>query len=298
MGDIDGITPSSRYPRSATIAQQTALKALNKARIAVHLPIVNEIASLNKSAQSHADFVTNHCVEYGNLGLSPHEESKSYGDDFTGQWPWDRTAAAGYHGMGVGEVIAFYADPNEAVDAWVNTLYHRLLIFDTGLLEVGYGKSIGRPTCPMPYKKTDVMDLGMGSSSASAPNWVFYPPDGAHDIPRAFDGYESPQPPVPKGGYPAGTMITLQLKTDRVQWTAHKITEVDTHWKVPHMAISNIPNKDAGVDNDPQAMSGMKPYLALYALDPLKPHTKYRVDIQMNLDGENLGLATTFTTGD
>jgi len=292
------VQTAGKYPASANPDQKEALFALNNARKAVGLPIVNELATLNKSSRAHADFITHHCLQYANLGLSPHEEDKAYGDDFTGVKPWDRMMAAGYKGNGWGEVIAFYASPDASVNAWVNSLYHRLLIFDPGLLEIGYGKSIGPASCTGMFRKTDVMDLGLGAPSPRAPDHVFYPPDGGVDIPRAFEGYESPQPPVPKGGYPAGTMITLQMKTDRVQWLGHKITEVDTTREVPHMAISNLPNQEAGVDNDTHAMSGMKPYLALYAYDPLNPDTKYRVVIQINLNGENLGLATTFTTGE
>lgn len=292
ISEVDTTPPEGKYPRTATIAQQSALKALNKARLAVKLPVVNELAILNQAAQAHAAFVTNHCSEYDGLGLSPHEEDPSYGDDFTGTWPWDRTSAAG-----VGEVIAFYADPNAAVDAWVNTLYHRLLIFDMRLVEIGYGKSEGKASCPRPYGKTDVMDLGMGSIPTSVPDFIFYPPDGAIGMPKSFEGNESPQPPIPKGGYPSGTMITLQIQKN-VQWLGHKITEVDTKRDIPHMAISNVPDTDAHVAEDPQSMSGINPYLALYPYAPLNPNTRYRVEVRINLAGENLGLATTFTTGE
>ncbi len=299
-GDTKGDTAviKGKYPPSASPAQQAALKALNKVRRELGLSIADESAQLNKSAQAHADFVTNHCREYDGYGLSPHEEDPSYGDDFTGKWPWDRAAAAGYHGQGVGEVIAFFASPGPAVDAWVNSLYHRLLILDMGLQVIGYGKSVGQSSCPWPYGKMDVMDLGLGAPPQNAPRFVLYPHDGAVGVPRKFEGYESPQPPKPKDGYPAGTMITLQLRdSSRFQWTEHKIIELDNQWEVPHMAVSNVPNTDVGIEKDPQAMQGMRPYLALYPDDPLKPDTKYRVVIGINLGGQNLGVRTTFTTG-
>ena len=300
QGADAGLTDTQQqgtYPDSATLSQRMALQELNRVRALVGLPIVNEVAALNKAALAHAKFITRHCRQYANMGVSPHQEDSSFGDGFTGQWPWDRTAAAGYpQTMGVGEVIAFVAAPTEAVDQWVDSLYHRLLIFDLGLKEIGYGKSKDT-NCTNLYGHVDVMDLGIGMPSPSAPAVVLYPPDGATDVPRAFNGYESPQPPVPKGGYPSGTMITAQLRDVRVQWTGHKLIEVDTKRDVPHMAVSNVPNPEAGVDKDPQAMSGMKPYIAIYAHSPLNPNTKYRVEIKMNLEGENLMVASEFTTG-
>jgi hypothetical protein len=61
------------------------------------------------------------------------------------------------------------------------------------------------------------------------------------------------------------------------------------------MAISNVPFGE--IKQDPNAMEGLAPYVAIYAYDPLKPNTQYRVELKMNVEGEALSIASMFTTG-
>lgn len=282
------------FPPDATPQQIAALKALNQYRVASGLGPVDEHEALNAAAQSHAEFIVTHCQDYKNEGLSVHKQNPDW-DGFTGTNAWNRTAHFGYQSNGVAEVIGFVNNPEKAVDGWMGTLYHRLPLLDPATIEVGYGNSgIGGGTCTYPlYKKADVMDLSYGFVEQDVV--VVYPPDGAVDVPPAFDGYESPQPPKPPDGYPSGTIITVQFgKSIGFKVLGHHLLENATD-PVEHRFLAPFADATHDVMKDPNA-SMADNNVSLYAHKPLKSGTTYRAIIDLERGGKPLHIETTFVT--
>ena len=271
-----------------------ACEALNDVRLRVGLDTVDLNPALDEAADRHARFVLDHCDQYGSSGLSPHNESSAFGSDFSGADPMQRAMNAGYQGYAVGEVIAFVDDPEGSVQTWLNSLYHRLLILDPTAFEIGYGHGTVNKACRYRlYRHIDVMDIGLGHGGGV--ECFVYPEDGATDIPPEFNGMETPQPPPPPGGYPSGTIVTVQCLGKGWKWVSHKIVD-NGGQELPHVAISNIPSPEAGVQKDPYALTSMTAYLALYTYEPLRPGSKYTVEVEVQRAGQTTHIKSSFTT--
>ncbi|NOZ01416.1 MAG: hypothetical protein GXP54_05945 [Deltaproteobacteria bacterium] len=282
------------YPPDATKQQIAALDRLNAYRLASSVAPVDEHEALNAAAQSHAEFIVNHCQDYKNSGLSVHQENSDW-SGFTGVNVWNRVSHFGYSSSGVAEVIGFVNNPEAAVDGWIGTLYHRLPLLDPATMEVGYGNSgIGGGTCNYPlYKQADVMDVGMGFVAEDAV--VVYPPDGAKGVPGSFNGYESPQPQKPPGGFPSGTIITVQFgKPIGFEVQGHHLLENGTD-PVEHLFLAPFADDLHDVLKDPNA-SFADNNVTMYAYKPLKSKTTYRAIIDLLRGGKPLHVETTFTT--
>lgn len=285
---------SGHYPPDATPQQIAALKRVNEYRVASGLGPIDEHEALNAASQSHAEFIVKHCQDYKNSGLNVHSQDADW-DGFTGKSVWNRVAHFGYTSSGVAEVIGFINNPEAAVDGWMETLYHRLPLLDPATTEIGYGNSgVGGGTCTYQlYKKADVMDLGRGFVTEDAV--VVYPPDGAKDVKRSFDGYESPQPPNPPDGYPSGTIITAQFgKSIGFKILGHQLLENGSN-PVPHLFLA--PFEDAGMEvmKDPNTWMSDN-HVAMYAFEPLQSQTAYTAIIDMERGGQILHIETTFVT--
>jgi len=292
-GDPASEPGQGHYPPTATPQQVTALAQVNRFRTACGLPTVDEEEALNFAAQAHAEFIVKNCANYANSGLSPHNEDPGW-PGFTGVNFWDRTAHFGYQGMGGAEIIAFVNNPTLAVSGWMDTLYHRLPITDPATVEIGYGNAGlgGGAPCGNPMlRKADVIDSGSGAVKGDP--IVLYPPAGAVAIPRSFDGYESPQPPAPPGGYPSGYIVTVQFgKKIGFEVEGHRILEAGTT-PLPHVFLAPFADPEHDVRRDGLLDNA----LALYAHEPLAAKTDHTVVIDLIRGGKPLKLEWTFRTG-
>jgi len=74
----------------------------------------------------------------------------------------------------------------EAVDLWINGLYHRNPLLDPGLTKAGAASSGGY----------NCLDYGAPGNTATvvAASPVLFPPEGTTDVPETFGGFESPCP--------------------------------------------------------------------------------------------------------
>jgi len=268
------------YPADANPKQIEALTYVNDVRRAVGLPPVDELAVLNAAADAHADFYALHYQKYQQTGLSPHEEDASFGDGFTAVNFFDRMTAAGFTGWGGSEIIAFYHNPQKAVQGWVETLYHRLPIVDPASATMGYGGAGGGMSA------IDVIDFGTGAPTPAGVTEVLYPWEGQTDVPRSWDGYESPQPPVPPGGYPSGTIITATFILPLPVVQVHKLVD-PSGAELPHTWLSPA--------ND-QHLAQTGNVVSLYADEPLEPLTTYRVVLEGTRKGQAWQLEWSFTT--
>jgi len=282
------------YPPDSTPQQITALKEVNRYRAGCGVATVDGHEALNAAAQSHAEFIVNHCQDYYDSKLSVHTQDPSW-DGYTGKHPWDRTAHYGYQSMGVAEVIGFVNNPEAAVAGWMETLYHRLPLLDPATVEVGYGNAgIGGGGCTYHlYKKADVMDIGIAAWTKDAV--VVYPADGMVDVHPSFDGYESPQPPKPPNGYPSGTIITVQFgKSIGFSVSGHQLLEEGSS-PVEHTFLAPFEDAEHDVTKDPNTWMSDN-HVAMYAHNPLKSGTSYTATIDLVRGGQPLHIETKFVT--
>jgi len=276
------------YPESSREDQIKALDRANWYRWMSGLPPLDLIEAINQAAQAHCDYYVAHFDQYQSTGMSPHNENPAWPDGFSGESPWDRTAKFGYS-QGVSEVIAFVRNPVEAVDGWMNTLYHRIPFMDASMMACGYGAA-GSGTWSN-STRIDTVDFGTvdheAKGYAGGDVMGIYPPPGSSGIPVSFDGLESPQPPPPPTGYPSGTIVSITWSSSvAAKVTEHAIWAEEDQIPLDHTWL------DATNDSNLQGAATV----ALYPHKPLDEGKKYWVEMKGEKGGKPWELKWFFYT--
>jgi hypothetical protein len=275
-------------PDGARDDQIAALERSNWYRYHSGVPQLDMLPQINDACQSHCDYYVTHIDQYRSTGLSPHNQNSQWTEGFSGVAPWDRMRFFGYND-GASEVIAFEHNAVNAVDGWMNTLYHRIPFMDATLTACGYGAAGSGNWANS--SRIDTMDFGWTDAKnqkyAGPIIEALYPPPGSTGIPSSFNGMESPQPPPPSNGYPSGTIVT-------VTWSQGTNFVVEEHqiWKdgdytgLPHTWL------DAYNDNNLKGANT----IALYSDDPLEKGTRYWVRIKGKRNGKEWEREWDFVT--
>ena len=265
-------------PTDATPESAAALAAVNTVRIAAGAGCVNLVNTLSLGAQNHCHYY----VMYPNGDpciADPHGEVMTCAG-FTGASPGARSKAAGYTLGGGGEVMAFFNNPQSAVDIWVNSVWHRTPILDPSTGDLGYGAAAG----------CDVIDFGRGVM-ADPSTLVVYPFDGQTDVRTNFDGsHEGPMPPAPTTGWPSASPISIHAKA--VMVTEHTLTLDGDATPIEHVWLDATATIVA--DNMRRQLSNVN---FMYANKPFTANTKYRVKLVGTYAGGMFTKEWTFTTG-
>ena len=270
--------PKGTYPQGASDKQVEALTYVNEVRYAVGLGPIDETSAINGAALAHAQYYALHAQQYASTGLSPHEENQSWSEGFTAVSFFDRMRKHGYDGYSGFEIIAFYHHPRKAVDGWMETLYHRIPIVYPDSEEMGYGAAGGGGSA------IDVIDFGVGSG-APHDSVVLYPWEGQADVPVSWNGYESPQPPPPPGGYPSGPIITATFGSVVPHFDTHELLG-ENNRGIDHTYLT--PTTDSHLDGTET--------VSLYSDEPLLPGVTYRVRLVGAWHGDPYELEWAFTT--
>jgi uncharacterized protein YkwD len=259
-------------PASSTDAAKVAFEAVNTLRLKTGAGCAVMVEALSKSS-------ANHCAYYAANAdddmctADPHGEVESC-MNFTGTGPGQRMKAAGYTGNGGGsEVMAFANDPQQAVDMWINSVWHRIPLLDPWTAEFGYGAAEG----------CDVIDLGRGTPAPDDTVTV-YPYDGQIDVPTSFDGsHEGPMPPAPSSGWPSGSPINVYAKM--LNATEHTLTKDGDATPIEHVWLTSADS------------NFLRSGAMIYSNMPFTAMTKYRVKVVGTAQGGPINLEWTFTTG-
>lgn len=206
-GTGPGTNPNS--PPNGPAGPIDPLARINAVRALHGVEAMTENAALTDASFSHATFVAVHWDTLQAQAVSPHREVDGL-DGFSGVTGSARADSAGYEGAVGSEVIAFQTTPAAAIEAWLETLYHRLPLLRQDLTEIGYADAatdsrtvnvamVGRP-------------LDANVRALEPTDMVVYPFDGATDVPFSWNGREVPQPIPPPGGYPSGPVISLSAQ--------------------------------------------------------------------------------------
>lgn len=274
-----GTPPDVFVPEDATEPQIAALNRVNEFREMVGVPVIGMNAALNGMAMNHCACYALHESEYGNM--SPHNENAAWGPPCYGDLG-ARASNANYGG-GVGEVMAFYNHPVQAVNGWMATLYHRLPLISPQTSQIGYGHDTACDTINNGY---------LGSVSPNLE--VIYPFDGQTAVDTCWDGLESPTPPSPPQGYPSGPIITLEFSpSTHFNMAGSSITNEETKQELPHyLLVPPSGAHDAG-QTDPSLPSEA---IALYTHAPMETLSSYRIAVWGTVNGQDWHKEWSFTT--
>jgi uncharacterized protein YkwD len=291
LGDAEVAGDLSEVEVIAGDPAERALILVNERRLAVGTHLLTADARLQEAATAHAEFVVANFALYQETGLSVHEEDASW-DGFTGETFGDRVRSFGYELNSGWEIIAFYDDPDAAMDAWMQTLYHRIPILHPNAWELGYGRARTDGSSSL---RIDVMDFGGTYESASSEPTLWPYPE-QQGVPTQWDGLENPQPPLPEGeGYPSGPVVTISfpflavIEAESFELRDDEGALVPTQWLYPPR-----PNPDPGPGADPFLQSSH----ALLPLDPLEPGLRYELAFRATVDGSPYERVWTFKTAE
>ena len=262
----EAVDPGYEDPPSA------AVEALDRAncyrQLMGHDPGVLD-ERLDAASQAHADYMATHGV------LSHGEDSGASG--FTGEWVWDRVAAAGWEdqaGYGISEVVAQGPGPALAVDLWVDSVYHRAPFAAPEWVATGFGEASGFSAMAFvtPYPQ---------SSERAA----VYPVNGQVGVPWAFDSdTESPDPAPDHGvvGYPVTVSVASTSAEHGLQLLRGELR--GPSGRVDALALDPT-NDEALVD-----------MVALLPLEPLEPGAAYDAELRVSWNGRQETLLLHFET--
>jgi uncharacterized protein YkwD len=273
VGALEGPLASTDCPRAPEGSHPEAVKALdllNKRRAVAGLGCVNFSAEIAEAARLHCAYYT---ANKGACVTNPHKEVAGC-QGFVAESFGDRIKAASYKGRAAYEVMAYFAKGERAVDAWIDSVWHRIPMMSPRVRDVGYGTS---GIC-------DTMDFGYGDA-AGPQKTVFYPAADQTGVPTHFYGNERPEPPKPPKGWPSGYPVTLYAAG--VTITSHQIVEDEKGKALEHTFLA---------PGDPRAYGLLYDEFFLYTHDPLKKKTRYRVILAGTKAGEEVRYEWTFTT--
>jgi hypothetical protein len=203
--DADAPVQTGDCPAAPDGASATTLSAyarVTELRQIAGLPCATFVPALDTSSAKHSAYYLanqgdDHCV------ADPHAEVSGCSMFVAARFD-AREVAAGYGGSPRFETMVFGsgASGGNAVQIWVDSVWHRTPILSPWVRDFGYGDAAGVAT----------MDFGVGDATPSDA-FATWPADGQTDVPTSFAGNtEEPTPPVPPGGWPSGYPITIYLK--------------------------------------------------------------------------------------
>lgn len=247
---------------------ESVLDRLNYYREGLGLPKVNLNITLSKGANLHNEYMMKN-----NL-VTHFQDPKNPAYNLFGAETAMSSVLAGNVKNGT-----------EAIDLWMNSLYHRQYLLSPSLEDIGFSYGKG-------YATMYLGDLGLGVSSSlekdldrqisdslkSKTEPIAYPFDGQKDVPIDFDIIESPNPIPDYLSLPTGPFITLTFdKTEMIS-------------KIIRAEVSTEQGKEISIS---RFLAKNKNYvLAILPEKPLPYNEKIIVEVELeiklNIDNEEL----------
>jgi uncharacterized protein YkwD len=237
-----------------------ALAYVNAYRKAAGQAPLKYSASLGAAAAGHARYLSANPAQ---AETEPHREQAGT-PLFFGATVGERGRFYAYGGN-VSEIINWTGRAEDAVDGWMETLYHRLPLIHPAHTEMGYGLAREGDLF------VNVLEAGPGVALGGA---VVWPYNGQVGVPTAWNGLESPDPfrlyPGVEG--PVGYTITLTFGGRVRSLTLEQWSLTGPFGAVDAMAFS--PTNDDELDDT----------VALIPAAPLEPGVRYAVSMSGQVD--------------
>ena len=273
----------------ASDVQHDAIRWINCYRNLTSLQTVSLSSDLSLASERHASYMTE-TDEFGML------ETLSTAQNYSGYDTLERLASAGrdvdlqdhsvYEAVtsaGSGSV----AEPEPAIDAWINTVYHRppLLRPLIDELGVGFDGAFGDLVTLGPW---DTSERGGGVFAAR------YPAPGQGEIPPVFYSDMERPDPAPDADE-VGSPISVTFMA--AQWAGN-----GNHFDVFLEPVGCSVRQVGGDELDLMLLEpGTDPYLwatvVLLPVEPLEEFETYQVEIEATVNGDPWLSSWTFTTG-
>ena len=269
-GDIAkeaGLIPAAAMAKEAMLPP--GLMAINAYRAAAGAPPARINPALAAAAQNHVNYYDAHLGDPSLSGMGLHME-RSGAAGFTGASMGDRARAAGYRSGAVTEDAGFGA-VTTVIEWAMNTANHRLPLIHPSAVDIGYATST--------TTGFTIIDVGLPPTPLAVPLPSVYPSDGAINVPRAWNGGETPDP-APGLPRPLGYPITVAFGVyQRVEWSTFALFGPDG----APLAI-NTP------------ITAWMRAAAIIPHRPLLPGQRYKVSVEAKVDGKPLKKEWSFTT--
>ncbi|MFZ5815573.1 MAG: S-layer homology domain-containing protein [Bacillota bacterium] len=240
--------------------ERRALAWVNQYRKRAGLAPMAYDSRLAAAALSHARYLAAHPEQ---VEVDGHREEPGR-SLFIGETVGDRARYFTYDG-GAFEVINFVDRAEDAIDGWIDTLYHRIPLLHPGMAEMGYG------VAGAPGQNVNVIEAGPFSSAEGVVRW---PHGGQTGVPPLWDGLESPDPLdlYPGATKPVGYPITLTFggQPRGLRLMAYSLTGPDGEVEVFRFDPVNDPRLEDTVCLIPKA--------------PLRPGATYTVRMRGQAD--------------
>lgn len=282
---------------TADMNQRQALVRANYWRTAAGLAPFSSHTKLEQAAAAHARFMA---TNPQSCWPGAHSENMSAScAGFTGRSPGDRLATAGYAHMGWSEVIDWAETPNDAVDEWIWTVYHRTPFMSWEFTEMGYG--VERGPFGARVANHNVVDFATprGMAANRPPEVALFPPAGTTGVRAYFRGdLEGPTPPGPglvrpwPSGMSSGTVISMHFGTDTFLIQSHEIYRSNQR-RMPAVCEA-VEHTFISRENDPNLMNAR--HVFMYANTSLEAGTEYVARIKGTMDGRPFDRSWAFTT--
>jgi len=188
--------------RRENMGQAQAAARLNSFRELAGLAPVVVSPKLHLAAGRHAAYLVENVARYrASPEVSSHHE-QPWWPGYVATLPSQRMDVAGFYHGWRGEIVARGRDAVPAVEAWLGTVYHRTAAMSPNTRKVGHATAVYGET------RASVMNLYADPEDAGDAFSLFPVPQQT-EVPRSFNGRETPKPPTPSNGWPSSYPLSI-----------------------------------------------------------------------------------------
>jgi len=294
-GDDDlgpaGPTPQPYPEVSTTPGAEEGLARLNMYRRLAGLPEVQGDNSGEYACEGHLDYLLWEAENGKGTCYLSHTEPNHSNPHYS---PENETAGKNSV-IACGVNMGFKQTLSEAVDMWINTLYHRLPLLDSGLTTVGFASKNG----------VNCINYRPGTDTANkAERAIVWPADGMYDVPTTFVGFEAPCPTLPDNPLATnGADCSPSGFIPSVSWyrwgkmSAEPVVNLIN--EATGEAVPLLAWYGDGVSGHDPAKGYTPSTISMVPQDELAPNTIYRIEVDAAPgDAAPQSVRSRFTTGD
>jgi uncharacterized protein YkwD len=293
-----GAPETSVYPPAAGAGDTAAAIAqLNLYRTALGLSQITLDDASSVGCEGHLLYLIEEADRLGQQGYLEHTESNHQNSHYSAaneaagkssDLAWGQSGGpGGVKGQSLGQ----------AVDLWINGVYHRRPLLDPGLVKVGAASNQG-------YNCFNYNASG-NTTVKKIDHPVLWPADGMTDVPRAFGGNEGPCPTNPADPLNATSCAGSGFIISAVWYNwgtnrASALTSVASVTLTNSATQADVPLLTwyaDGVSGHDPAHGYMQDELALVPQASLAANTTYQVDVDAVVSGTATKLSWSFKTG-
>jgi uncharacterized protein YkwD len=293
-----GAAPGSTYPPAAGGGDvAAAIEQLNRYRATLGLGAVTLDAPSSAGCEGHLEYLIEEAETRGQKGYLEHTETNHDNSHYSAaneQAGKDSDLAWGQSG-GPGGTKG--QSLGQAVDLWINGVYHRRPLLEPGLVKVGAASLEG-------YNCFNYNATG-NTTPMKLDHPVLWPAAGMTDVPRSFGGNEGPCPTNPSDPLAGGSCAAAGfiISATYYNWGTNRASALSS---VASVTLTNSATQATvplltwyadGVSGHDPAHGYVRDEIALVPQAALSANTTYRVDVDAVVSGSPAPLSWSFTTG-